>query len=189
MGAFYTNVLVQGPTRDEIVAHFRKTGREAYVSPTVGRSTVVYDAMPESQDEAVLTQLASNLSRLFDSTALASLVHDDDVLMHWLFRDGQRVDAYDSWPGYDEGRPRRRPRGGDARALCQLFGADQAIEEVDRILRAQGKTNPYPFESHRHRALLQALGLPLFAANLGFHHIDRGEVPDGLRAGDLVRTP
>ena len=190
MGSFYTNVLVQGATQDQIAEDLRGVGREAYVSPTVGRFTVVYDALSECQDHGLLAHFAGQLSRRLGATAMASLMHDDDVLMYWLFQDGELVDEYSSAPGYfeDADGEATPPSGGDARRLCLTFGAEGAADEVERVLRAFGETDFYVFETDRHHELIRLLGLPAFAADFGFDYIARGETPHGLKQGDLVRT-
>ena len=190
MGSFYTNVLVQGATQDEIAEDLRGIGREAYVSPTVGRFTVVYDALSECQDHGLLAHFAGQLSRRLGATTMASLMHDDDVLMYWLFQEGELVDEYSSAPGYfeDEDGAATPPRGGDARRLCLAFGAAGAEGEVEGVLRAFGAGARYAFETDRHHDLIRLLGLPAFAADFGFDYIARGEVPHGLKRDDLVRT-
>ena len=100
MGAFYTNITLHGPDQEQVIQCLIQMKRTAYVSPTVGGYTVVYDEETENQDDADLMGLASQLSRALECPALAALVHDSDIFAYWLFKTGTLMDEYDSAPGY-----------------------------------------------------------------------------------------
>jgi hypothetical protein len=107
--------------------------------------------------------------------------------MLWLFHDGEPVDRYNSSPGYFDDGPRRSPSGGDARLMCALFHAGDYVDDVERILRRS--RDHYFDQSDRLRDLTRALDVPEFIVYFGFDYLDRGELPAGLTAADLVRTP
>jgi hypothetical protein len=181
LGAFYTNIALKGPEQAAVLTHLRAQGRDAYVAPTIGDMTLVYDLACESQDRGILTALAANLSRAFGCPALAALVYDDDFLVYVLFQDGAKVDEYDSDPTYFEGERSTPPSGGDADALCAAFGAGDAVARVEEILRAWRGQNgdpgasPYLFAQFRHRDLARALGLPERLCVLGYLYVAQGE--------------
>jgi len=180
MGTFYTNIALKGPAQAAVVEHLRAQGRDAYVAPTIGGVTLVYDAACESQDQRILALLAAELSRAFACPALAALVHDDDFLVYLLFQGGAQVDEYNSDPAYFEDVEHVAPSGGDAGALCAAFGAS-AVTRVDAILRAWAGPNgdpgasPYLFAQFRHRDLARALGLPERLCTLGYLYVAQGE--------------
>ena len=181
LGAFYTNITLKGPTQAAVLTYLRAQGRDAYVAPTIGDVTLVYDLACESQDLRILSTLAASLSRAFMCPALGALVHDDDFLVYALFQDGAQVDEYNSDPTYFEGERTTPPSGGDANALCAAFGAGPAVERVEAILRAWPGPNgdpgasPYLFAQFRHSDLARALGLPERLCILGYLYVEQGD--------------
>jgi len=134
MGSFYGNMTFRGPQQAAVAAYLDREGWAAYVSPTVGQATVIYDA---AEGDAAL---AAALSRAFTCPALVVRVHDSDVLQYELDDAGARTDAYDSWPGYfdvdeDDDAP-VVPSGGDPLRLCAAFAAAGAVDAVAAILQA-----------------------------------------------------
>ncbi|MCZ7679236.1 MAG: hypothetical protein M5U28_10965 [Sandaracinaceae bacterium] len=74
----------------------------------------MFDERTESQDLASLEALGALLSRVTSSPAVSVLVHDSDVLDLRLYRDGARVDRYDSFPGYFEGKASKKQKAAAA---------------------------------------------------------------------------
>jgi hypothetical protein len=186
VGLFYTSTLVHTVDIEGIVRYLRKAGRVAFVSPPAAGCTVVYDRECEGQDEAVIRALAAGLSASLGVPAFAALLHDDDVFMYWLFRDGVCMDRYDSTPGYfgTEATELFPPEGGDAPLLCQSFSVPcgEVVTLVERILHvSEYAREPHLMpeecggEAHdnehavqeRHERLVAALRWPPFAAGVG----------------------
>jgi DNA-binding YbaB/EbfC family protein len=136
MGAFYVNITLRGPQQVDVIAELKRQQRRAYVSSSVNGYTVVYDEICDTQDEDEIKSFVAALSRVFSCPALAALVHDDDVFVYWLYRDGKLLDSYNSAPGYFEGR-NLKPKGGKAELLCEIFDAQPQIEEIRRILHTK----------------------------------------------------
>lgn len=180
MGNFYTNITLYRGNRVNLLAKLK--GRHAAVSPTVGDFTVVWDEESESQDVRVLEALTKRLSQELSCPAWAVLNHDDDVFMSILFVAGEKLDAYNSCPGYFEGSG-SKPEGGNATLLAKTFGAESAAKSVEDILRNQ---DGYTFALERHQALVEALGMPTFGVGMGYRYITGGERPPGLENLDNV---
>jgi hypothetical protein len=136
MGNFYTNITLSGPDKDAVLGALRRNNRSAYVSQTHDHFTVVYDLETESQDEEVLCHVAELLSREFAGPALAVLNHDDDILIYHLYSRGEKVDSYNSAPGYFEGAP-TPPSGGNIAVLIETFDAHCDPEVLAAILHSQ----------------------------------------------------
>jgi hypothetical protein len=184
VGNFYTNITVRGPSQDDVADALK--GRETLVTPALDGCVVVYDEPSESQDPAVLADLAKMLSKRFNCPAFAVLNHDDDVLLCTLFENGTQRDRYDSTPGFEGGDdPFAPPEGGDARILCAAFGSSK-VAEVSEILRATRDT--YMFAVMRHADLVAALGLPECTVSAGFNYLSEGEVPESLDDVELIAT-
>lgn len=187
MGSFYTNITLRGPTQHEVADYLIQADRIAYVSPTVKRITVVYDADSESQDTSVMGRLASELSNHFQCPSLAILNHDDDLLVYQLYEAGKLIDEYDSSPGYFDGEL-SAPIDGDAKKLGQAFDVKHNIAQIESILRKPSyEEDGYLFATDRHRELAQALGIPSFAVGLGYEYIEARDIPD-LDYTNFVKT-
>jgi len=151
---------------------------------TVGDYTVAFDSVCDEQDIDGIQALTSRLSRELRCSALAVIVHDDDVLGCFLYHDGELVDGYNSCPSYfdfDSTKEPTDPAGGNAERLCATFGVSNQ-QEVESILRKRRGKGGYVFETERHRDLMRALSLPRFAVGTAFASFDRGEYPEGLAA-------
>lgn len=180
MGNFYTNITVYGADRNKVLATLK--GRRTAVSPAVRDFIVIWDEESESQDLRVLGALTQRLSYELCCPAWAVVNHDDDVLMYLLFSAGEKLDEYNSCPGYFEG-PGSKPHGGNAALLTTTFGAESATASVELILR---KEEGYAFAVERHRALIEALGMPSVGLGMGYRYLTRGECPPGLENIDQV---
>jgi hypothetical protein len=184
MGNFYTNYALPGVTQSAVVAAL--AGRRAIVTPSVNKVVVVFDEQSESQDTAVITALAAELSAKCKCPVLAILNHDDDILWYGLFTDSKLSDEYNSCPDYFETSDESEgPIGGDAAKLAAAFGSVD-LEAIENSLR--GSDDDYTFAIERHADLANALGLPECVVGGGYNAIEEGEIPAGLQADSLVRT-
>ncbi len=188
MGSFYTNVALRGVDQSEVAEYLAGRNRQVLVSPTIEGVTVVYDALTESQDPRLLTNLARELSAQLDCPALAALNHDEDVLWLQLHVDGRLVDQYNSSPSYFEDGSLGEPEGGDADALCEAFGASDREDEVEQILRKPDGADGYSFASERHTDLAGALDIPPELVSFGYEHLTGGEMPAGYQPRDFLHT-
>jgi hypothetical protein len=187
MGNFYTNYTLRGPSQQAVAKALG--GRSAIVTPAQDGCVVVFDEQSDEQNEAVITELASSLSRQFACPVLAVLNHDDDIFWYQLYLAGELADEYDSSPGYfDPSAEPSAPAGGDAQKLCSAFGADD-VAEVESVLRKSSfHEGGYTFAVERHTDLARALGIPSFGVGAGFRYVAHGELPEGLTDDDLTRT-
>jgi hypothetical protein len=188
MGVFYTNITLRSRDTDRIIGALAEQRRTAFVSLPQGAFSVVYDEASEGQDSEVIDKLTAHLSARLDCAALAVVNHDGDVLWFGLYEQGQRRDEYNSTPGYFGGAE-RPPEGGDSARLCRALGAEGKEAEVEALLRVPaGSDEGFVFESERHQALVEALGLPELAVDAGFNYIEAGELPEGLEPDQLRRV-
>lgn len=138
MGLFYSNLTVFRPVRTALRAELRRLKREAYLSPTIRRHTVVFDKAMEEQDGKVIERLGKAVTKALSCSALAAVLHDDDVLYLWLFDNGRVRDRYDSCPSYFDPHAIETapPAGGNAKTLCEAFGRPRRADRVEALLRA-----------------------------------------------------
>jgi hypothetical protein len=181
MGSFYANLTLRTDDATAVARALAELGRDAYVAPAESGAVVVFDRAAEEGPREV-AQLAARLTRRLGCAGLAVIVADDDVLWYALHHRGDAVDEYDSCPGYGT-RAEKAPSGGDARRLCAAFGAAGREEAVRVILHESAPT----FETDRHGALVEALGLPPVAVGTGYGYVTHGEVQD-VDPGALLRV-
>lgn len=186
MGASYTNLTVRGATQRAVADLL--AGRRAVVAPARDGHVVVFDERSE-QDQEVVSELAEHLSSSLGTGVLALLVHDDDILWYRLYDVGQLADEFDSAPGYfDADAEPSAPAGGDGVRLAAVMGALHSAE-LEIALRKSGfEDDGYVFESDRHADLVRLLGLPRLAVGAAFASFERGELPAGLSAADVIHT-
>jgi hypothetical protein len=176
---------MQGPDQHAVVAYLKARGDVAFVSVIAKGSLVVFHEDLSSQEE-----LAARLSSQFSCPALLVMGFGPGVLLYHLYQAGEQMDAYVSSPHEGLELPGAAPEG-NAEVLCAAFGMERAQRRVESILRKEGKPGqPYAYAVNRHGELLQALGLPLFAAGTGFAAIEMGDLPAGghFDPAGLVRT-
>ena len=85
------------------------------------------------QDESVGQAIAGRVG----GTAIHLLVHDDDVLAYWLWRDGELVDSFHSRPGYfgEQNRAAEEAMAGRPEALADVAGA--SVERLREFFRPE----------------------------------------------------
>lgn len=185
MGNFYVNLTTVGPDQQQVVECLNTLNRIAYVGPTIGNATVLYDKEADSQSAAVVT-LGQSVSKSLDCSLLALGNHDDDILFFWLIEHGAVKCEYDSFPGYfTDGE--RTPSGADAEALCKAFGRDDedTLDEVDAVLTEE---EDYVFALDRHKELCEWLGIPWQYACICFGDVDSNNLVDGTSIDDFLKT-
>jgi len=187
MGNFYTNYVLRGPSQQAVAKVLE--GRSAIVTPSQNGCVIVFDEQSDGQNQNIIAELATRLSREFGCPVLAVLNHDDDILWYQLYVSGELVDEYDSSPGYfDPSAEPSGPAGGDAQKLCRAFGA-RNVAEVENILRKSSfDEDGYTFAAERHTDLTRVLGIPSFGVGSGYRCFADGELPDGLDEDDIVKV-
>jgi hypothetical protein len=181
MGSFYTSLTLKGPTQSKILKWLED--RPAYVSTTIKSVTTILDEKSESQGDE-LAGFAMLLSKHFCCPVLAVLNHDDDILYFVLYENGERLDEYNSNPGYFEnGVSDANPRGGKASLLAKMFDVKDEIS-IETILRGID----YVFAMDRHRDLAIALGLPEYAVGIGYEYLAAGDLPPWISEDKYTHT-
>jgi hypothetical protein len=180
MGNFYTSVTLYGADRPTIITLLK--GRKAAVSPTMSDFAVVWDEESEGQDMRILETMTKRMSRELSCPAWAVLNHDDDLLVYTLVVGGEKIDEYNSCPGYFGGSG-VQPEGGNAALLAKTFGVESAAKAIEGILHNR---DGYAFAIERHQALIEALGMPSFGVGMGYRYITNGKCPPGLQNVDEI---
>jgi hypothetical protein len=146
MGNHYTNITLKGPTQKDIAEFYERNERVGKVSKEENGFVVVYDKATEDFSPNTLGHLARDLSEVFLCPALTISNYDDDILIYELYKEGKKVDDYNSCPNYFEGDivP---PSGGDARKLIEVFGLSLTPEEISAVLLEEKQSEGPELES------------------------------------------
>ncbi|MFZ5673403.1 MAG: hypothetical protein ACOZAM_10620 [Pseudomonadota bacterium] len=187
MGNFYVNFVARKTNREEI-SHLL-AGRDVYISPVLDDVVLIYDREADAQDWPLIGELGRQWSDCLATVILASLNHDDDILMYCLFENGVEKDSYNSAPDYFENTfTPRGPVGGDAEVLCEAFGSKNvtAIRAILRRPDVATDDDGYVFAFDRHRDLMQALGMTSLAFFAGYRHLEAGDFPEDLNRNDFI---
>ncbi len=191
---FYTSITLRGPEQRQLVSYLSAMLRTAYVSPSTGGVTVVYDRESENQAIPPMGQFVGQLSGDFQCPALVALLHDGAFLWYRLYVAGEEQDEYNSSPWYydAEAAEPQPPSGGNAERLCAAFEAEGALEEVRSLLReprlSTDGTRRDLIAAERHKGLARLLCLPPYAAGIGYYHIEGSRALEGLNRSEIIKT-
>ena len=176
MGGRWTSLTVRAASQEAVVAALRKLRRTAFVGPCESGWVSIFDEQCEMQSETDTVGLGNDVTRLLGTPGLAILVHDGDMLCSWVFRDGNLIDRYDSWPGYFHGLD-PKPEGGNAKIACKALGLPDASR---RLHEAMHEADDFTDGLSLHERILGALGLPETSLGLGYRYVAQGEAPPGV---------
>jgi hypothetical protein len=155
MGGFYGSIQVRTTDRAavkaaaELVAGAKKI--HCMIGPELNGWVGIY---PENngQDDS----FAAEIARQIDADVLHLMVHDDDVLAYWLWRNHELVDSYWSKPGYfgEENREAEEKRRGDPEQFRAIIG-----DNADRLEVLLEREESTTFESERLERFAKLLGI------------------------------
>lgn len=190
MGSTYASVVVVGTSTDDVVGVLQ--GESAWVTPAVDGAVVVYAA----RDEAAIGQgvTARRLSSALDAPVLDSVVFDSDFCVLQLVVGGDVTASIVAPPGAMEGyqeEPDIDPDAGtgmdsDVDPSSFAAAAVAAFGRGDAAAAVQALESDQVFAEEAHAQVLDALGLPVWAAGWGFKYLSQDR-PD-LPCGPVVRV-
>src|SRR5438552_6701789 len=125
MGNSYSNFIAKTDDQAAVVNALRSLGIGAAVTPQEQGFVVIFDEPSERSGTHTIEPTGNALSLALRVPVLAVLIHDDDAMWYWLFRNGAVADTYSSNPGaFDKRTPDER--GGDEAVLTDAFGVPEA---------------------------------------------------------------
>ena len=190
MGNFYMNITTRKASSEEIIQYLKSKNLSAFVVKGPESYCTIYEEICDEQDTRHISSLLKEISGLFSCPAIGMLNHDDDILAYELWLNGEKVDEYDSCPGYFEGdEDRMNPEGGDAELISELMGNGSNHKDIEVALTLSGSgDDDFVFAIDRHQALAKAVGLPSHTVGYGFRYLSEGEIPEGIKPEDILRT-
>ena len=137
MGASLTNYQVRGKSAAEVseaVASLVQS--RAYVSPEKNGWVTIYDEASDRQDDKIITSMAAGLSKTLNTPVFAFFVHDSDIVVYWLFRNGRLADEFNSAPDYfqEVGEAEKLRVRGDVDELLPLCIVGTTRAQIDEVI-------------------------------------------------------
>jgi hypothetical protein len=190
MGNFYVNITTRKVSAEEIVNFLDSMNLSAFVIKGPDDYCTIYEERCDEQDTKHISSLLKDISNQFSCPAIGMMNHDDDILAYELWSNGEKVDEYDSCPGYFSGdEDHMEPEGGDAKAISNHFSNGTNEENIGKVLRSSGDGDEdFVFAIDRHQALAKAACLPSYSVGYGFRYISEGEIPTGIKPEDILKT-
>ena len=183
----YTNVTFRHADAMAVAKAVADMHRFNVISPVHKDCVVVFDRASDDNGELIV-DFARIVSKTLDTTALAVMNHENSVLLYWLFNGEEELGSYVSRPNFFGGEP--IPRGGDAITLANAWGQSHNGERVHEVLHGDAETDHGDYESevHRHKDLVDALGLSHWAVGYGYTRLANDEFPGGFPPDDTFFT-
>lgn len=174
MGASFTNLQIRNSSTKAIGSLFPKlTDSRAYISPDHNGWVTVYAEATEDQNDETMRTVAKGISKSLKTDVLGFLVHDSDIAMYWLFRNGTLADEFNSAPDYlgeevdEETRTRLR---GSTDALLPICLPGTTREQIEVVIHP---IDEFPLMAEEIVAdLAKLLGIDDARVGLGFEYFD-----------------
>ncbi|HVU27778.1 MAG TPA: hypothetical protein VHG71_08605 [Verrucomicrobiae bacterium] len=173
MGNFYTNFTIVGGDSSKVLQVAKTLRRKAFVISDKNGDVLLFDADCDKQDITEIERLGKELANQLHLPILASLNHDDDDLLLWLFHSGH-ITRYES--------------------CLQPFAFGWALSRI------RGGVLSYPFiitvlawpvfifQVLRHLLLAKVSGLSPICAGFGYTYLSRGQRPPGFSDDEIKQT-
>ena len=187
MGNFYVNITTRKASKEQIIDFLESKGLSAFVIVGPDDYIAIFESVCDEQDTKYISGLLEQISKQYSCSAIGMLNHDDSLLAYELWSNGEKLDEYDSCPGYfNPDADEMQPSGGDTNLLVELMGSSADVGGVEKVLRASGED--YIFAVERHGALAKAVGLPMHTVGFGFGYLSAGEIPQGIAQETVIKV-
>lgn len=178
MGNFYSNVVVKGPSEEQVVGCLCGLGRTALVVSHPSGLVFVYDEEGDTLEEGVIESLALTLARRLECPALASLNYHDESLLLWLYAPSGTEVRF-GWGVKSEDGEVSAPRDQFCAEVRRLFGTVAiAPPPLPLRLRVVALIFGRGFAIAHHEKVLHEGGIPVLPAVLGYRYVERGELTE-----------
>jgi hypothetical protein len=173
MGNFYTNFEVLGGNSTDLVRVAKELGRRAFVVSAKNGNALLFDADCDEQDVVEIERLGKQLSERLRLAVVASMNHDDDHLLLWIFRSG-KVTRYESC----------LQAFGFGWALSRICGGMMSYPFIVAVLGWP----VFIFQVFRHMLLVKTTGLSPVCTSFGYNYLSKGERPPGFTEDEIIRV-
>jgi hypothetical protein len=181
MGGFYGSVQVRGEDRESVRSALEPLARQKrrfLLGPPLDGWIGVY---PDGSGQDF--GIARALARRLPGELIAMLAHDDDIFAYEYYRDGRRIDQYDSIPDYFKpvSEEQRRRLRGRPETFAHLASDPAKFAAIRERLAAQA-TDRAVFASELLDAFADALGIR--NAVTSYEYLQENEETDDVEGWD-----
>ena len=184
-GCVYTRGVDAGTVRDALLEICRKRPCNVLLAPEIRGWIAIYPHHG-GQDESIAKDLAR---RLKTAEILYVTVHDSDIFAYHYYRNGRRVDQYNSWPDYfgSVSPATRRAQRGKPEALRPLLGSAADMEALRAIIDSRHPGGSLDADAQFDH-FAELLGLPNHAT--AYDYLMRSDEDDRIeRRAEFVHVP
>lgn len=188
MAQSYGNISVRGVERAALAAWLGANRVSAWVGPEAGGWTAFSDATADGFDLARSCETMIALTGDLGGAAIATAVHNADVLGILAVDGGRHVASYISYPGIFAGGPppqELKPEITGSAGILATLGADADVAKLERVL-AVGTPEQFVYPLELHAAFVKAFGLPAYTLSFSHAKAEAGTLPGD--AGAFART-
>jgi hypothetical protein len=163
-GSFYSNIVILSVEAEKILPILLQMGITAYYVMK-NKICVIYENRIDEQDIGYGLKLTAELSQKLNSTAIYSTNHDSDVLIMYIYKNGQEIFLYNSNPEYF----------GDENMPLSMNKVDKLLLEYENINKEEFLeilNTEETFSEDIHYKIAEKLNLPEYSVNYGFNIIN-----------------
>ncbi|MHB9296584.1 hypothetical protein PilKf_02357 [Pillotina sp. SPG140] len=178
-GSFYSNVVVLSV--ENVVSVLLQMGITAYYI-IKNKVTVIFEERIDEQDIGYGIKLTSEISKRLNTMAIYTTNHDSDVLIMYIYKNGQELFFYNSNPDYFEGEDVPSPIKNIDKLLLEYKNINK--DELMNIL-----TTDEIFADTIHMKIAEKLELPEYSVGYGFNfyaNMDKEEI-EGMENGYKIK--
>jgi hypothetical protein len=162
-GSFYGNIVILSIEAEKIVPILLQMGLTAYYV-IKNKICVLYENRIDEQDIGYGLKLTAELSQQLNSTVIYSTNHDSDVLVMYIYKNGQEIFLYNSNPEFF----------GDENMPSSMNNPEKILLEYDNINKKEFLeilNTEETFSEDIHYKIVEKLNLPEYSVNYGFNII------------------
>jgi hypothetical protein len=172
-GSFYGNIVILSIEAEKIVPILLQMGLTAYYI-IKNKICVLYEDRIDEQDIGYGLKLTAELSQQLNSTVIYSTNHDSDVLIMYIYKNGQEIFLYNSNPEFF----------GDENMPSSMNNPDKILLEYDNVNKEEFLeilNTEETFSEDIHYKIAEKLNLPEYSVNYGFNiikYMDKAELSE-----------
>jgi len=165
-GSFYSNIVVLSADVQNFHEILTQMDINAYyvLKDSVA---VIYEENIDDQDIKYGMKLSKNISKIFNSIAVYTTVHDSDIVLMYVYKNDNLIFLYDSMPGYFNGED-IPPRIRFLDKLIEVF----PFVSKEEMLNVLTTSIDELFAEELHERIINLLELPLFSVGFGYNFLN-----------------
>jgi hypothetical protein len=162
-GSFYSNIIVLSIEHEKLLSVMLQMGLAAYYVYK-DKISVIFEQKIDEQDIEYGINLTKGLSEKLNSITIYTTNHDSDILIMYIYKNGEQLFCYNSDPGYFDGEDLPPQIEYIDRLLLEYKNVEKT--EFINILNSEEI-----FADDLHKKMVEILNLPTYSIGLGYNSI------------------